>query len=170
MTSEKIKLGCLITALLLPSWVSAKVVTTNELIESIKLNHPKLMMLNAGEQQNIEAINSAQGAFDLRLKQDTKLKTTGYYDGKYLSQKVEKPLRFMGGEVSSEYRISDGEFPIYDGEYDTSSAGEASVALELSLLQNRDIDKRRAILCFMKAYPVTLIGMKQVFVSVIWKN
>ena len=39
--------------------------------------------------------------------------------------------------------MSDGDFPVYEQEYETLSGGEASVGISLSLLKNREVDKRR---------------------------
>lgn len=130
-------------AVLSPVTVQSEQLTTAQLIESIKRNHPKLMALNAAEQQVSQGIQAAEGAFDMRVEQNTRLKTSGYYDGKHLSQSIIKPLRFMGGELKSEYRISDGNFADYDGELDTRSGGEASIGLALPLMRDREIDKRR---------------------------
>jgi outer membrane protein TolC len=101
------------------------------------------LSLDANEQQVLQGVQAAEGAFDIRAEQNTKLKTSGFYDGNYLSQSLVKPLRFMGGRLTSEYRISDGSFADYDGEYETRSGGEASIGLGLSLLRDRDIDSRR---------------------------
>jgi outer membrane protein TolC len=45
----------------------------------------------------------------------------------------------MGG-----YRVGDGTFPIYDNWYETNSGGEVGVGLEVPLLRDGPIDRRRA--------------------------
>jgi outer membrane protein TolC len=143
MPNYKLRFILPILALSLPSISASEDITTQTLIASITQNHPKLLSLSAGEQQVVQGIQAAEGAFDIRVQQSTKLKTSGFYDGNYLSQSLVKPLRFMGGRVTSEYRISDGTFADYDGNYETRSGGEASVAIALSLMRDRDTDSRR---------------------------
>lgn len=139
------RLRCILTllAFALPSLAGSEEITTKALIASIMQNHPKLLSLDANEQQILQGVQAAEGAFDIRAEQNTQLKTSGFYDGDYLSQRLVKPLRFMGGSVVSEYRISDGSFADYDGNYETRSGGEASVGIGLSLLRDRDTDNRR---------------------------
>jgi outer membrane protein TolC len=132
--------------LLVAPFSSSAPLTTAELVEAIKRNHPRLLAISASQQQAQQGVNVAEGRFDLRIEQQTKLKTSGYYDGKYLSQRVKKPLRFMGGELITEYRISDGDFASYDGELDTRSGGEASIGVAIPLLRDREIDGRRVAL------------------------
>lgn len=143
MANYKIWYTLSLVVLLLPLKVASEEITTQTIITSITQNHPKLLSLNASEQQIQQGIQAAEGAFDIRVQQNSKLKISGFYDGNYLSQSLVKPLRFMGGRLSSEYRISDGTFADYDGYYETRSGGEASVGIALSLLRDRDIDSRR---------------------------
>ena len=143
MANYKLRTLLAILALSLPSLSASEDITTKTLIASITQNHPKLLSLNATEQQVTQGIQAAEGAFDIRVQQSTKLKISGFYDGNYLSQRLVKPLRFMGGRVISEYRISDGTFADYDGDYETRTGGEASVGIALSLMRDRDTDSRR---------------------------
>ena len=143
MANLKMRYILISAVLLLPISAASEEVTTQKIITSITENHPKLLALDANEQQIKQGIQAAEGAFDIRLQQNTKLKISGFYDGNYLSQSLVKPLRFMGGRLTSQYRISDGTFADYDGGYETRSGGEASVGIALSLLRDRDIDSRR---------------------------
>lgn len=77
------------------------------------------------------------------LSSKTNSRVSGYYDGTNLTQRFTNPIEDFNGSVFGEYRISDGDFPSYEGGYETLSAGEASVGVAISLLQNREIDKRR---------------------------
>lgn len=143
MIVPRVMSGMLLLFMTIPVIAASEPVTTLKIISSIKENHPKLMTLSAREEQAKLGVMSAEGAFDIRVQQSTKIKTSGFYDGKYLSQGISKPLQFMGGTFFSEYRISDGRFPDYDGQFDTRNGGEASIGISLSLMRNRDIDARR---------------------------
>lgn len=117
--------------------------TLTNLIESIKANHPTLAAAKAKREQSEFRGQEAAGEFDLQINQKSKVRTGGFYNGWYLDQSVTKPLQRYGANVTARYRQSDGSFPVYEDYFFTESGGEASLGLEFSLLQNRDIDKRR---------------------------
>ncbi|MCY7294696.1 TolC family protein [Alteromonas sp. a30] len=125
--------------------------TIPELVESIREHHPSIQAAIAKRKQAQTAEQRAQGEFDLRLEQESYIRTSGYYHGKYLSQSVVKPLAFANAELIGRYRYGNGDFPIYENELNTQTAGESSIGLKLSLLQNRDTDKRRLGLSNAKA-------------------
>lgn len=114
------------------------------LVESIQRHHPEYLGVLARTDGAAAEREIADAAFDLRLGQQTRLRPSGYYDGSYAHQSVSKPLAAMGAEITGAYRISDGEFPVYEAENSTLDLGEASIGVRLSLLRDRDIDQRRA--------------------------
>lgn len=120
--------------------------TTDTLIQSIKQFHPKLQEVAAKRSQAELEEMRALGAFDPVVYQSTALRPSGYYDGQFLEQKVEKRLTDMNARIFGGYRISDGEFPEYEGEMRTLSGGEANIGVAFSLLQNRETDKYRTAL------------------------
>ena len=135
----KLKLTAL-SLLIVSSAIQAQP-TIADLFQSIKHYHP-LALEKASKRQAVSFQQlEAESAFDLQIEQNSKFRLNGYYDGQYLSQQVSKRLNFMNAEVFGEHRISDGEFPVYEQEYDTLSAGEVNVGVKLSLLQNRDINQ-----------------------------
>jgi len=86
---------------------------------------------------------SADGAFDTQLSTSGRSRASGFYDGRTLGTKIEKPIAPLGATVFGGYRVSGGDFPIYE-DYDfTNRGGEVSVGVALSLLRGRDIDERR---------------------------
>ncbi len=86
---------------------------------------------------------AAEGAFDLVFKSDGFSRVNGYYDGQHISAGASQYLRPFGAELYGGYRISDGDFPIYEDKNYTNNRGEAKVGILFSLLKNRDYDKRR---------------------------
>lgn len=91
----------------------------------------------AGEQQ------AALGAFDLVFNADTYSRATGFYDGNVIGGKATQPLRPLGASVYSQYRLSTGDFPIYEDQNFTNKGGQVKLGVLFSLLQDRDIDQRR---------------------------
>jgi outer membrane protein TolC len=126
------------------SSVEKSVLTIDEVIKATLEYHPSLK----GEMQERLAANadllSARGAFDPSIKGEGLSYATGGYDGNYGGAYVEQPLEFYGSKIVGGYRIGDGSFPIYDNYYETNSQGEAQFGVEVPLLRDGRIDRRRA--------------------------
>lgn len=118
-------------------------VTVPEFVKLIQLSHPYLAARIEEGQQREFAVRSARSEFDPTITQETASRLGGYYDGNYAAGRFEQPLQEMNARVYSEYRVSEGDFPSYEGDMRTLSAGEASLGVMLSLLRNNEIDKRR---------------------------
>ncbi|WP_334021602.1 TolC family protein [Alteromonas sp. S015] len=117
--------------------------TIEALIDSMVRYHPYVLAINEGNYQAAAELEIARSSFDPFIEQKTKSRVSGYYDGTNLTQRFTNPIEDFNASVFGEYRIAAGDFPSYEGYYDTLSAGEASVGVAMSLLQNREIDKRR---------------------------
>lgn len=139
-----IPLATLFTA---PSYAQAtakrEAPSISALIDSMVHYHPYVLAINEGNYQAAAELEIARSNFDPVIEQKTNSRVSGYYDGTNLTQRFTNPIEDFNGSVFGEYRISDGDFPSYEGGYETLSAGEASVGVAISLLQNREIDKRR---------------------------
>jgi outer membrane protein TolC len=120
------------------------VLTIDKVIAATLEHHPSLK----GEMQERVAADadllSARGAFDPSIKGEGLSYATGGYDGNYGGAYVEQPLEFYGSKIVGGYRIGDGTFPIYDNYYSTNSQGEAQFGVEVPLLRDGPIDRRRA--------------------------
>ena len=112
-------------------------------IDSMVNYHPYVLAINEGNYQAAAELEIARSSFDPFIEQKTKSRVSGYYDGTNLTQRFTNPIEDYNASVFGEYRIAAGDFPAYEGDYDTLSGGEASVGIAMSLLQNREIDKRR---------------------------
>ncbi|MEM9310525.1 MAG: TolC family protein [Pseudomonadota bacterium] len=86
---------------------------------------------------------AADGAFDLILNAEYYDRYTGTFSGGYAEGKITQPIAPFGGEIFGSYRLSDGDFPIYENIYNTNELGEFKVGALFSLLRNRRIDQRR---------------------------
>ncbi|MDO6559932.1 TolC family protein [Paraglaciecola chathamensis] len=122
---------------------SSSALTLQEYLSQVAKNHPEILAIDATTGQYQADIQYADGAYDAKLEHNSFSRVTGYYDGLQAAQKFSKPLEAYNAEIFSEYRISDGDFPVYEQEYATLSGGEASVGVKLSLLQGRETDKNR---------------------------
>jgi len=120
-----------------------KELTCEMVVNSALVNYPKILSyyekVKAGEGQSL----AARGAFDIKLKQEYKDKTKGYYDGKTNDILLEKELGFLGSKIYGGYRKSYGDFAAYEGASITNSGGEYRFGGKVSLLKNRDIDENR---------------------------
>ncbi len=86
---------------------------------------------------------AAEGGFDLVFDASGFSRLNGFWDGSVVRGNATQPLRTMGGELYTGYRLSDGFFPIYEDENFTNTGGELKVGVLFSLLRDRDIDDRR---------------------------
>lgn len=145
--SAKLLTLILITFVVLPATANNTIKRAapniDELIDSMLSYHPYVLAINEGNYQAAAELEIARSRFDPVVEQKTTSRLSGYYDGTNLTQRFSNPIENFNGEVFTEYRISEGDFPSYEGGYETLSGGEASVGVALSLLQNREIDKRR---------------------------
>jgi outer membrane protein TolC len=85
----------------------------------------------------------ARGEFDLVFEADGFSRVSGYYDGNVITGMTRQRFRGVGASVYAGYKLSDGDFPIYEDEYYTNSGGEMTVGVLFSLLRDREIDSER---------------------------
>lgn len=88
---------------------------------------------------------AAAGEFDLKLKGASENGPLGFYQTYRQSIGMIQPL-YGGGEVFAGYRIGRGDFQPWYLERQTNDGGEFKVGAGVPLLQNSDIDPRRAAL------------------------
>lgn len=86
---------------------------------------------------------AADGAFDTVFAGSVDARPTGYYDGRQLSTTVTRPFLNRGGYVYGGYRVSGGDFPVYEDEAYTNQGGELKIGAVVALLRDRAIDERR---------------------------
>lgn len=135
------------SALLIPSLASAegqKTLDLDEVLASTLTHHPAL---KAEMQERTAAdadLLSAEGAFDPSIKGEMFSNITGGYSGNYGSAYVEQPLQFYGSKLIGGYRLGNGTFPTYDNYYSTNTGGEAGFGVEVPLVRDGPIDRRRA--------------------------
>lgn len=122
---------------------SSRVLHLDDVLASTLKHHPAL---KAEMQERTAAdadLLSAEGAFDPSIKGEMFSNVTGGYSGNYGSAYVEQPLQFYGSKLIGGYRLGDGTFPTYDNYYSTNTGGEAGFGVEVPLLRDGPIDRRR---------------------------
>lgn len=118
--------------------------TLNSVVVAATERHP-LITASIEERAGADGERlAAQGAFDRMLKGDFVDYATGGYSGTYFNMQAEQPFEFLGSRLVGGYRQGSGTFPIYDDYYNTNQDGEIRAGIEVPLLRDRDIDKRRA--------------------------
>jgi len=86
---------------------------------------------------------AAEGQFDLLLRARGADQGGTFSNGR-LDVGVEQPTPFGGATTYAGWRLGQGNFPVYYGDRKTADGGEFRAGVTLPLLQNRDIDPRRA--------------------------
>lgn len=156
---------------------AAAPLTAEAVLASSASHYPTIIEAMAATRSARAGALEADGAFDLVFKADGFNRATGFYDGTALSGTVIQPLRAFGAQLYSEYKLSDGDFPIYEDESFANGAGTAKVGVLFSLLRDRDIDDerfaQRAARLDMEAAELTLlltrVGVQQQALAAYWQ-
>ena len=135
--------ACLLWLLALPVLAQGPALELDEVLASSLRHFPQILAAVEKTQAQAGKLLASEGAFDLQLENTTYTRALGYYDGKTVDSKLVKPLPAFNAKVYGGYRISDGEFPIYEDELFTNGGGEFKLGAVFSLLRDRDIDERR---------------------------
>jgi outer membrane protein TolC len=112
-------------------------------LRSAAAYYPQVLAAREAARARASGALATEGAFDLRVDQVGQVRASGFYDGRTLDTRLVKPLPAFGAQIYGGYKLSDGQFPVYENEFDTLSGGEFSVGAILSLWRDREIDQRR---------------------------
>ncbi|MEO0574248.1 MAG: TolC family protein [Pseudomonadota bacterium] len=122
---------------------AADVLRLEDVLRASRQHVPAIQAAIAKREATAQAATTALGAFDLKVTTEGFSRASGFYDGIAVVGKAEQPLSDFGASVYGQYRISSGDFPIYEDVNFTNFGGQAKVGLVLSLLKDRQIDDRR---------------------------
>jgi len=117
--------------------------TLDEVLASSRLHAPQVLEALARVRVAEGRRLSVEGAFDTLFSADAETRPTGYYDGTIAGARILQPLQNNGGNIYGGYRVSRGEFPVYEDENFTNRLGELKAGAVFSLLRDRMIDERR---------------------------
>lgn len=130
-------------ALFLSSAFSAQLPSFQDYIKSVNTHYPLIVV---AEQELIHAegeLKASLGAFDLTLKNKARNTFEGYYKYQSVESMLEKPTSIWGITAYAGYRLGTGTFPSYD-KGETLSQGEMFAGVDIPILRNGPIDRRRA--------------------------
>ena len=125
-----------------PTLASAPL-TLDEVLRASARAAPQIIEALARERAAEGRALTAAGAFDTVFDVDGRSRALGYYDGSIVSARATRPLEGNGGYLYGGYRVSRGDFPIYEDEDYTNRLGELKVGALFSLLRDRLVDERR---------------------------
>lgn len=121
----------------------ARPLTLDEVLRASALHAPAILEAITRERQADGRRLSAEGAFDLLFEGEAQSRLLGYYDGTVIDGRATRPLSTNGGALYGGYRVSRGDFPIYEDKSFTNRLGEVKAGAIFSLLRDRAIDERR---------------------------
>jgi outer membrane protein TolC len=118
--------------------------TLEEVLGSVREQHPQMEAARQGVATAEAELLSAQGGFDTVVKAKGLYVPFSYYPHERLDAVIEQPTPLWGTRFFAGYRLGQGSFPTYYGQYETLSDGEVRAGFEIPLWRNGTIDKRRA--------------------------
>lgn len=127
-----------------PSVPELAPLTLEAVLASSRERYPQVLAAREKIRAQSGKLLSSQGVFDPYAESSSKSRLSGYYDGRYTGAKVVQPFADFSTDLYGGYKVSGGDFPIYEDEAFTLDAGEFKVGAVFSLLRDRDIDDRRA--------------------------
>jgi len=147
MTFDRAFLTLLVVAAwptLLPAETSDPVpLAVDEVLASSERHFPRILQSMAVRREAAGDALSAEGAFDLVFGADGFGRVTGFYDGTAVEGTARQRVRPLGASLYAGYKLSDGDFPIYEDEYFTNTGGAFKVGMLFSLMRDREIDRER---------------------------
>jgi outer membrane protein TolC len=124
----------------------ANALTLDDVVRSVVERHP---LLAAAEQERAIAsadVLSAEGGFDPALRARVTSIPLGPYPSDRVDTVAELPTSIWGTRLFAGYRVSRGDFAVYDSKLVTGDFGEARVGAQVPLWRDGPIDRRRAAL------------------------
>lgn len=127
----------------LPAAALAQPLTLDTVLRSSATHAPAILEALAREREADGRRLSAEGAFDTLFEGDAQSRLLGYYDGTVVEARASRPFTTNGGGLYAGYRVSRGDFPVYEDKSFTNRLGEVKVGAVFSLMRDRFVDGRR---------------------------
>ena len=115
-----------------------------EVITSVERRYPLIDAARAERRAAEGEALAARGSFDPVWRTRFGGTAYGYYPSLRLDSWVEQPTTLWGANFIGGYRLGLGKFAVYDGKIETNGGGELRLGLQVPLLRNGPIDRRRA--------------------------
>lgn len=122
---------------------SSRGLQLSEVLASSRRFAPTILEALANTRAADGRVLASEGAFDLLFTGEGFSRVAGFYDGTYVQGKAIQPLTNNGGQLEASYRVSRGDFPVYEDYSFTDRLGELKVRGVFALLRDRYIDDRR---------------------------
>ncbi len=120
------------------------VLSLDEVMASVEATHPLIAAAAADRASAGAESLAAEGAFDPGWRTRAQLVPTGPYPSTYLETAFDQPTALWGTRLFAGYRLGDGPFALYDSKQDTNRYGEVRAGLQVPILRDGAIDRRRA--------------------------
>lgn len=127
----------------IPRSQDASGIQLDQVISSVYRSYPSLQAALFQFQQADGVVLSANGQFDTSFKASTENGPVGFYETYRHTIGISQPV-YAGGEVFAGYRLGRGEYQPWYLERETNEGGEFRAGVAVPLLQDLDIDSRRA--------------------------
>lgn len=121
-------------------------ITLDDVLRSTDRAHPLLTAAELDVDAATGESMAAEGGFDASWKTRASTRPIGYYDTLIVDSVVEKPTSLWGVTTFAGWRLGVNKFPIYDEKYRTLEYGEWRAGVNVPVLRNGPIDRRRASL------------------------
>lgn len=128
------------------SVTAASPLTLDRVLDSAQTHFPGIIAQQANRLAAGQRPEIARGAFDPVVSNNSYARTSGFWNGRINDTQVSKRIGVANARVYSGYRLSRGDFPIYEDILFTNSGGEVKAGIEFSLLRDRAIDPERLAL------------------------
>ena len=123
--------------------LTASAITPEELRESVLKTFPLIEEAFLKREAADAEVLSARGDFDHKLKFKSRNRIEDKYDNQYFETTLERNTGVQGISLIAGHRQGIGNFPLYDGKYETSSLGEIYAGISVPLLRDRATDASR---------------------------
>lgn len=115
-----------------------------ELLQTVRSKYPVIESAKRDVESAQGRVRETEGAFDIQWKTKAGSALMGYYQNRTLDSFLEQPTPLWGASLMAGYRLGLGDFPIYDGKYETNPGGELRAGLSIPIWRDGPIDSRRA--------------------------
>jgi outer membrane protein, heavy metal efflux system len=127
-----------------PNGPTTTPLSLSQVLESVERSFPLLSAAKVELDVAAAETLSAVGGFDATWKTRVSAVPVGYYDGFRIDSTLERPVDLWGASAFAGWRLGTGKFASYDGKLQTLEFGEFRAGVNVPLVRNGPIDRRRA--------------------------
>lgn len=121
----------------------ARALSEKDIVESVLNHFPLIEVAQLKANAASGEVEAAEGEFDHKLKFNSRNRIEDKYDNQYFEAMIERQTGAGGTALVAGHRQGLGNFPAYDGKYETSGAGEIFAGISVPVLRNFKTDEFR---------------------------